>query len=52
MTKYRTEIGISDDIDEADISLCNLMGGCGCATKSILSEDGTHFKCGKCGNTK
>ena len=52
MTKYRTETGLTEDLAEADISLCNLMGGCHCMTYSILSEDSTHFKCGKCGNTK
>ena len=52
MTKYRTEHGITENIEEADISLCQMYGGCNCVTKSILSEDNTHFKCGKCGNTK
>lgn len=52
MTKYRTETGITDNIDEADISICGMLHGCNCATKSILSEDGTNFKCGKCGATK
>jgi len=52
MTIYRTEEGTSENIEDADISLCDMMGGCHCATHSILSEDSTHFKCGKCGNTK
>ena len=52
MTKYRTENGTTERIEEADISLCGMIGGCRCATKSILSEDKTHFQCGKCGNTK
>lgn len=39
---------------EVDISLCNYdkERRCGCMTISILSEDGTHFVCGKCGATK
>lgn len=54
MSKYLNEEGdgTTENIEEAGISLCNLEGGCGCATKSILFEDGTHFICGKCGNTK
>ena len=52
MTKYRSETGITEDFDEAVISLCDLEGGCHCATHSVLFEDGTHFICGKCGNTK
>ena len=34
------------------LSLCSMMGGCKCMTKSILSEDKTHYYCSKCGNTK
>jgi ribosomal protein S27AE len=52
MTIYRGEHGDTENIDEADVSICGMMGGCGCATKSMLSEDKTHYLCGKCGNTK
>lgn len=52
MTKYKTEYGYTEDASEGDISLCRLEDGCGCATKSVLHEDGTHFTCGKCGATK
>lgn len=52
--KYLTEDGkgTTEIIEEAGISLCDMDGGCHCMTKSILSEDGTHFNCGKCRNTK
>ena len=52
MIKYKSENGTTENIEEATISLCNMDGGCNCMTKSILSGDGTHFNCGKCGNTK
>lgn len=40
--------------NETEISLCNYDKEkcCGCVTKSILSEDKTHYTCGKCGATK
>jgi len=50
--KYATETGTTDKLENAQISLCNMMGGCYCMTISILSEDKTHFYCGKCRNTK
>jgi hypothetical protein len=34
---------------DGEISLCRK---CYCMTKSIVSEDGTHYNCGKCGATK
>ena len=53
MTKYRKEDGTNTEVlEEATVSLCNMYKGCGCVTKSILSEDNTHYICGKCGNTK
>ena len=34
---------------DGEISLCK---SCNCMTKSIVSEDGTHYNCGKCGAIK
>ena len=36
-------------LSDEKISLCRK---CNCMTKSIVSEDGTHFNCGKCGAIK
>ena len=36
-------------LSDGEISLCRK---CNCMTKSIVSEDGTHFNCGKCGAIK
>jgi len=54
MTRYLNQdgTGITENIEEAGTSICHLEGGCGCVTKSIESEDRTHFSCEKCGNTK
>lgn len=52
--RYKTKHGITENIEEADISICNYDKErcCHCMTKSIESEDKTHFYCGKCGATK
>lgn len=34
---------------ELGITLCPK---CNCMTKCIVSEDGTHYQCGKCGGIK
>ena len=50
--KYKSKYGLTENLEEAEISLCRLIGGCKCMTYSIESEDKTHFYCGKCKNTK
>lgn len=43
------------DIDgEPKITICNYdkLRCCNCLTKSILSEDRTHYNCEKCGAIK
>ncbi len=53
MTWYRSENNtLTQDITEAKLSICNMIGGCGCMTYSIENQDKTAMKCGKCGNTK
>ena len=49
-----TKIRIDEETGMETISLCNYDKEkcCYCMTKSILSEDGTHFQCGKCGASK
>lgn len=51
---YLSEDGkaTTQNLGDAGISLCNMKQGCGSMTYSILSEDRTHFFCGKCRNTK
>ncbi len=54
MTKYKTEQGTTESLEDAEISLCKYdrIRCCHCMTKSIQSEDKTHFNCGKCGALK
>jgi len=49
MTQY-----LLDEDGEPEISLCNYdkENCCNCMTKSIQSEDKTHYNCGKCGAIK
>lgn len=42
-----------DEYGQPKISLCRYdPKHCGCITKSVLSEDSTHYNCEKCGATK
>lgn len=47
-------IFLSNKNGEPNISICKYDKErcCGCATKSVLSEDKTHYRCGKCGAMK
>ncbi len=49
MKKYKTQDETTENIEEADISLCET---CGCMTKSVFLIDKTHFNCSKCGVVK
>jgi len=50
--KYKSKNGTTEDLEEAELTLCKMFGGCHCMTYSIQSEDNTHFYCAKCKNTK
>ena len=54
MKKYKLGDSTTENLEEAELTQCNYdkENCCYCMTYSILSEDGTHYNCGKCGAIK